>query len=275
MNGSAVTEKVEQLLDEAEDTLEQGNPEAALTLTGEARQLIPGHPGALFVQGDALRTLGHLDQAVEAYRAAALGRPDHSASWASLALTCFELLRFDEARRACRRALREDPRNPEGWWIRSLLQERRGDRAGARRSLVHAFWLDPDGFILPPTLTDEEIESIVEESIQLLHPTLREYLANVAIVLEDVPAEESLRQYDPPASPLELLGLFRGSALPDASTMGTWGQIPGSIVLFRRNLERHAQTRGELIEELCVTFFHEVGHFLGLSEEDLVERGLD
>jgi predicted Zn-dependent protease with MMP-like domain len=29
------------------------------------------------------------------------------------------------------------------------------------------------------------------------------------------------------------------------------------------------------VEELRITLFHEVGHFLGLSETDLEDRGLD
>ncbi|HSM92939.1 MAG TPA: metallopeptidase family protein, partial [Anaeromyxobacteraceae bacterium] len=46
-------------------------------------------------------------------------------------------------------------------------------------------------------------------------------------------------------------------------------------VLYERNLERATRTRDELVEEIRVTLIHEVGHFLGLDEDQLWERGLD
>ena len=142
---------VETLLDQAEAALDAGEPEKALGLCNQVLARAPQHPGAQFVKGDALRVMGDLLEAADAYRSAALVQPDHAASWASLALTSFELLDFEEARRAVSRSVRESPRNPEAWWVRSLLQEWRGDFAGAQRSLAHAQWLDPVGFPMPPT----------------------------------------------------------------------------------------------------------------------------
>jgi predicted Zn-dependent protease with MMP-like domain len=46
-------------------------------------------------------------------------------------------------------------------------------------------------------------------------------------------------------------------------------------VLYQRNLERFVRSREELVEEIRVTLVHEVGHFLGLDEEELYRRGLD
>lgn len=275
MSAQGSSEQIEALLDQAEEALDEGKIEAALEICERVLRAAPGHAGAWFVQGDALRALGRLEDAHESYKSAALRQPDHAASWASLAFTSFELLRFDEARRAANRAVREAPDTAEAWWVRGLLRERREDTEGADRAALHAAWLDPEGYPLPPRLSDEDVEEIVEETLTVLHPTLREYLSNVPIMLEEVPSEEVLRLYDPPASPLELLGFFSGSSLQDRSIQDPWSQLPGTITLFRRNLERHAESRGELIEELRITLFHEVGHFLGLDEDDLEQRGLD
>ena len=57
--------------------------------------------------------------------------------------------------------------------------------------------------------------------------------------------------------------------------MDPWSHFPSSIGLFQRNLERYARDREELLEEIRVTLLHEVGHFLGLDEEQLRELGLD
>lgn len=275
MSDQGSAETIEALLDRAEEALEEGKLEVALEICEQVLRMAPGHAGAWFVQGDALRALGRLEDAAESYRSAALRQPDHAASWSSLALTCFELLRFDEARRAASRAVREAPDTAEAWWVRALIRERNEDLEGAERAQIHASWLDPEGFPLPPRLSDEDVEDIVEETLTVLHPTLREYLANVPVLLEETPSEDMLRLYDPPANPLELLGFFSGTSLQERSLNDPWSQLPGTITLFRKNLERHAESRGELIEELRITLFHEVGHFLGLDEDDLEARGLD
>lgn len=263
-------EQVEILIDEAEVALDQGDAAVALARCQEALDLSPGHPGAQFVRGDALRALGDLEAAVEAYRSAALGSPDHAPSWASLALTQFELMRIEEARRSALRSVRADPSEPDGWWVRSLLREWTGDFAGAERALLHAHWLDPRRFPLPPRLDVAEIEAILRDALEGLAPEVSEFLANVPFVLDELPSEELLRQYDPPASPLELLGTFRGSPVADRSTE-PWSALPPTIILFRRNLERHALDRDQLVAELRLTLFREVSHPLFLDEEE--DRG--
>ncbi|MEQ1507331.1 MAG: metallopeptidase family protein, partial [Myxococcota bacterium] len=100
-------------------------------------------------------------------------------------------------------------------------------------------------------------------------------LEQVVFVVEEIPSEELCREFDPPAFPGELLGFFSGAALSDKASDDPWAQLPSTIVLFRRNLERIARDRAHLIEELRITVLHEVGHFLGLDEDDLEARGLD
>jgi tetratricopeptide (TPR) repeat protein len=147
---------IEVLLDQAEAALDEGDAETTLQLCEAVERQSPGHPGAAFVRGDALRALGQLEAAAEAYERAALSRSDHTMSWSALALARFELLDIDRAARAVSRALREDPRNPEAWWVRSLLQEWGNNPSGAERARLHARWLNPRDFPLPPVLTDDE-----------------------------------------------------------------------------------------------------------------------
>lgn len=266
---------VEELLDRAESCLDDGLVDEALLYCDAALRAEAGHPGAWFVRGDALRMLGELEAAAEAYLRAAQARPDHAASWASHALASVELLRLDAAERSVARALREDPRSAEAWQVRSLLREWRGDYSGAERALRHARWLDPLGHPQPPRLTDAEVDSLVEEALGELHPSVQDYLANVAIVLEELPSEETLRSLEPPGSPFGLLGLFQGPSLRERNHEDPWSLLPPTVVLYRRNLERYAADRAELVFQLKLTLFHEIGHFLGLEEEDLVARGLD
>lgn len=266
---------VESLLGEAEGALHEGRPADAEALCREALVASPRSVEAHFLLGEALRDQGRLEEAEGLYRFAVLNAPDHANAWAALASVLLDLLRWEEARRAANRCLREDPTHPEAAFVRGLLRERREDYAGAQRDYLRAWRSDPEGYPLPLPLSDETVEQIVSECLELLHPALREYLANVPVILEEVPSEELLEQYDPPASPSGLLGYFSGHSLMERSLHDPWSILPGAIVLFRRNLERFANNREQLLEELRVTLFHEVGHFLGLDESDLEERGLD
>jgi len=266
---------IEALLDEAESALDGGDADATLRLCDEVDRRSPGHPGAAFVRGDAMRALGDLASAADAYERAALARPDHTSSWSALAFARFELMELEQSKRAVARALREDPRNPEAWWVRSLIQEWDSDEAGAQRARLHARWLNPASYPLPPRLADDEIEDIVSDCISVLHPKLQEYLANVAILLDDLPPADLLTQYEPVMSPLEMLGHFSGYSLMGRSMEDPWSHLPPTIVLFRRNLERYAANREELVEQLRITVFHEIGHFLGLDEDEVAERGLE
>ena len=269
-------EQIEALLDEAEVKLDTGDFSTALALCDRVLRIDPQHPGALFVQGDTLRAIGQLSEAVQSYRAAALARPDHVDSWSSLALTAFELLDLHEAERALHRALRQDANSAQAWWVRSVIREWKQDLEGAERALIHAAWLDPDNYPLPPNLTDNEIDKIVTSVLLSLPETIRAYLANTTIHLEDLPSADILRQYDPPASPMGILGYFSGPTLMDRGEGFTpWSNLPSNIVLFRGNLRRHAINREQLIDELRITLLHEIGHFLGLDEDDLTARGLD
>lgn len=272
---SPAEETAETLLDQAEEALDDGDIDRALELCREVLSENPRHPGALFVAADAERSLGDLERAEVGYRTVTQLATDHSPAWSGLASVLFDQLRFGDARVAALRALRADNHNPEAAHVRGLLRERRGDLRGAERDFLRAVRLDPEGFPIPERLSDAMITAVLEEAKQDLHPSVRAYLDQVAFVVEEVPSEELCREFDPPALPSELLGFFSGAALSDRAGDDPWAQLPSTIVLFRRNLERIARDREHLIEELRVTVLHEVGHFLGLDEDDLEARGLD
>jgi predicted Zn-dependent protease with MMP-like domain len=115
----------------------------------------------------------------------------------------------------------------------------------------------------------------VAEASEHLPKDIREHLAEVPIVVEDLPTMELLRSTgdEEPISP-SVLGLFVGPSLKERSVF-TPVTVPATILIFQRNLERFCQTREELIHEIHITLYHELGHYLGLSEEELEERGLE
>ena len=267
--------ELEALLDRAEEALSEGRAEDAERALRDGLARWPGHRELSFMLGDALRDLGRLDEAEGLYRAVVLAHPEDADSWAALSSALLFQLRWSEAAKTAARALREQPGHPEASYIRGVLRERRGDYRGAQRDYLRAWRADPAIWRLPVPLDDETVEEVVTETLEALHPTLREYLRDVPIILEEFPSDEVLRHYDPPAYPTELLGYFSGHSLLERAAGDAWSSLPGAIVIFRRNLQRYARDREHLLHELRITLFHEVGHFLGLDEQDLEARGLD
>lgn len=221
---------------------------------------------ALTELADPVAALARLDEAL------ALS-PDHLDAMLERAFALFELCRFDEARRQLEEVLARSPDEPWAHHQLGLLAERRGDRAEADRRFRRARRLDPAAFPAPVTVTRAEFERLAEAALQEVPEAVRRYLANVPITVEDVPADHDLTGADPPLSPT-ILGLFRGAPYGQKGSGDPWSQLPSAIVLYQRNLERAVADRDELEAEIAVTLVHEVGHFLGLSEEELHERGL-
>ena len=72
-----------------------------------------------------------------------------------------------------------------------------------------------------------------------------------------------------------ILGLFAGHAMTERKIDDPWSHFPAAIFLYQKNLERACRSKKELVEQIGITLIHEVGHFLGMSEQELYERGLD
>jgi predicted Zn-dependent protease with MMP-like domain len=105
---------------------------------------------------------------------------------------------------------------------------------------------------------DFDFEQWVEEALASLPRELREYMSNVAIVLEDEP---------PPGQPL--LGLYQGLPL---TRRGSWyaGVPPDKITIYRGPLERHyGADPVRLRREVRRVVLHEVAHHFGISDDRL------
>lgn len=189
-------------------------------------------------------------------------------------IALFEVLRLDEATAAFEAVLEKEPREALAHWYLGLVAERRGDAAAATRHLEKARRLDPDAFPSPITLTEDAFAAAMEEALESLPEKVRHYLENVPVMVEPIPLDDDLLDGDPPLSPT-ILGVFRGAPLKDKASDDPWSQLPSSIVLYQRNLERSCRSREELLEQIEVTILHEVGHYLGLDEDELKAWGLD
>ena len=70
----------------------------------------------------------------------------------------------------------------------------------------------------------------------------------------------------------DTLGLFTGAEFADEGNV----PLPPQIILFLENLRDFAEGDEVIFrEEVRTTFLHELGHYLGLGEDELTERGLE
>ena len=70
----------------------------------------------------------------------------------------------------------------------------------------------------------------------------------------------------------DTLGLFTGPEFADEEYV----PMPPQIILFLENLWDFAEGDEEIFrDEVHTTFLHELGHYLGLDEDELTERGLE
>jgi len=70
----------------------------------------------------------------------------------------------------------------------------------------------------------------------------------------------------------DTLGLFTGPEFADEGNV----PMPPQIILFLENLWDFAEGDEEIFrDEVRTTFLHELGHYLGLDEDELTERGLE
>ena len=116
-------------------------------------------------------------------------------------------------------------------------------------------------------MTRAQFERLVVEAITLIPKRFRHEMKNIAIVVEDEPAPELLEELEiePPDS---LFGLYQGVPLPERS----WdygNHLPDRITLYQRIIEAEAEDEDDMRAVIGETLIHEVGHYFGLSEDEI------
>jgi predicted Zn-dependent protease with MMP-like domain len=157
------------------------------------------------------------------------------------------------------------------WWI-GLCHDHLGDRVQADLSFREASRLDPVGIPPPTHISPDEAAALVADVIARLPPRVRGAIDEIPVVIDDLPPLAVVRSSAGEIHP-DTLGLYTGQDLAARSSLDPAG-LPSMIHIFRRNLERFALDRSELDEEIRVTLLHELGHHLGLDEDDVDALGL-
>lgn len=118
-------------------------------------------------------------------------------------------------------------------------------------------------------MTREQFDALVGDAVRSIPARFRAALRNVVIVVEDEPSQEVLEEMeiDPPDT---LFGLYQGTPL----TERRWdygNALPDRVTLFQRPIERESEDRDDVVAAIGETLIHELGHYFGLSEEEIEE----
>ena len=118
----------------------------------------------------------------------------------------------------------------------------------------------------PPSL--EQMLAFAEEALAAIPAPLREHARGIAILIEEFPDDETLRDMGLD-SPFDLLGLYSGISLDQKSV----NDAPGDqdrIFLYRQPILAYWCETGEDLAHLVRhVLIHEIGHHFGLSDEDM------
>ncbi|HEY6508737.1 MAG TPA: metallopeptidase family protein [Vicinamibacterales bacterium] len=116
-------------------------------------------------------------------------------------------------------------------------------------------------------MTRAAFERLVTEAVMLIPLKFRRAMTNLALVVEDEPSAELLdhMEIEPPDT---LYGLYEGTPLTERG----WAHgnaLPDRITLFQIPIEEDSEDEDEVRAVIGETLIHEVGHYFGLSEDEI------
>lgn len=262
----SVVVRIEALLDEEryEDALQ------AIEAARAARQ---GNPLDLeFLAGDAALAIGRAKEAESRFRTVLAQDPDCPSSRCWLAMALFLQWRFDEAEVAVAAARELPDAIPDSHVVAGVLLEHRGNLEAADACFELAAAVAPERYPRPKRMTRAAFDREVRLAARRLPRQFRQCLDRVPVVVQDLPHRELAKDAEDEVGP-DILGLFDGVPLPETEA-GGFQTRPNTIYLFQRNLERAARDPEDLLEQIRITLWHELGHYLGFEEEDMDDLGL-
>ncbi|MBU3665193.1 MAG: hypothetical protein FGM15_04850 [Chthoniobacterales bacterium] len=115
----------------------------------------------------------------------------------------------------------------------------------------------------------EAAHQIIAETLREIPEELRAAAQQVPVCIEERPGQDLLDDgLDP-----DILGLFVGAPRHEADNEPG---APPQIILYMENILEECRCEGTTFaDEVRRTYLHELGHYLGLDEEDLAARDLD
>ena len=112
-------------------------------------------------------------------------------------------------------------------------------------------------------------DALVADALASIPRRFRDAMQNISVAVEPEPSPDLLREMEiePPDT---LFGLYQGIPLTERQ----WSHgntLPDRILIFQGPHEREAEDEDDLVVSIGETLIHEIGHYFGLSEEEIEE----
>ena len=112
----------------------------------------------------------------------------------------------------------------------------------------------------------DKFAALVQKALRTIPAEFRDRIHNLAIIVEDEPADQLLEDMDVPEGDT-LFGLYHG--VPITERGWDYGnRLPDRITIYQGPHER-AYDEDDLVYAVGETLIHEIGHYFGMSEEEL------
>ena len=256
--------------------LEEGDILESLELAQSLSAEHPDDGNVGLAHAAVAHEVGFAREALQAAQGAqGLGGDDESFRQYYVAASQYRLWKFDPARETAESLVRAKPDFGEGWYLLAQIAEMQQDEIGARRGYDRAYTIDPARFLRPSRITAEALDEVIAAATGDLPEEFHKSLAELSLIVQPLVSWEMVTPDSEAEDPFppDLLGLFVGASRLDHSVFNPVEQ-PGVIFLFQKNLERVCADRIELEEEIRITVWHELAHYLGFDDNDLDRLGL-
>ena len=120
----------------------------------------------------------------------------------------------------------------------------------------------------PQNCSPEDFGALVEQALADLPEPYAKLAQEVSFVVEEEPPQEVLKDLELDSAD-DLLGLYHGMSIADRSFFHPGGQAPARIAIYRGPILRLCGTAEEVVQEIRDTVVHELGHHVGLDDEEM------
>ncbi len=114
----------------------------------------------------------------------------------------------------------------------------------------------------------DAFEGLVQQALRSIPAEFRNRIRNLAFIVEDEPDPRLLAEMEVPPGET-LFGLYHGTPLTERG----WdygNRLPDRITIYQGPHEREYDEE-DLVTAIGETLIHEIGHYFGMSEEEIGE----
>ena len=117
-------------------------------------------------------------------------------------------------------------------------------------------------------MTIDEFERATAAAIRALPAFFRERMVNIVVTVRARPAAAQTKKFRG-----GLLGLYEG--VPQLNRGHFYsGAMPDKITLFKDNIEAACADGRDIKKEIRSVVMHEIAHHFGMTDKELIEKGL-